>query len=81
MASDLPATTSQHRCSFLKLRAAAFYADAGNRLRNEATWDKDDAQYKQQIAEKQKAVDDAKKQLEDLQEQARKAGVPSSMRE
>jgi len=64
-----------------KPRAAAFYADAGNRLRNQAGWDKDDAQYKQQIADKQKAVDDAKKQMEDLQEQARKAGVPSSKRE
>lgn len=64
-----------------RLRAAAFYADAGNRLRNAGTWDKEDAQFKEQIADKQKKLDDAKKQLEDLQEQARKAGVPSSMRE
>jgi len=64
-----------------RLRAAAFYADAGNRLRNSGAWDKEDAQYKDQIASKQKAIDDAKKQLDDLQEQARKAGVPSSMRE
>jgi hypothetical protein len=64
-----------------KLRAAAFYADAGNRLRNQTGWDKDDAQYKQDLAEKQKAVDEAKKQLEDLQEQARKAGAPNSARE
>jgi len=64
-----------------KLRAAAMYADVGNRLRNSAEWDKEDAQYKQQIADKQKALDDAKQQLDDMQEQARKAGVPSSMRE
>jgi hypothetical protein len=64
-----------------KLRAAAFYGDAGNRLRNQGSWDKDDAQYKQQIADKQKAVDDAKKQLDDLQEQARKSGAPNSVRE
>ena len=64
-----------------RLRAAAFYADAGNRLRNAGAWDKEDAQFKEQIADKQKKLDDAKKQLEDLQEQARKAGVPSSMRE
>lgn len=64
-----------------KLRAAAFYADAGNRLRNSADWDKEDAQYKKDIAEKQKAVDAAKKDLDDLQEQARKAGVPSGARE
>jgi hypothetical protein len=64
-----------------RLRAAAFYADAGNRLRNAGAWDKEDAQYKDQLADKQKKLDEAKKQLEDMQEQARKAGVPSSMRE
>jgi hypothetical protein len=63
-----------------RLRAAAFYADAGNRLRNEGSWDKEDSQFKDQIAAKQKTLDDAKKTLEDMQEQARKAGVPSSMR-
>lgn len=64
-----------------QLRAAAMYADAGNRLRNQADWDKQDAQYKQQIADKQKAVDEAKTKLEDLQEQARRAGVPDSFLE
>jgi hypothetical protein len=64
-----------------RLRAAAFYADAGNRLRSSGAWDKEDSQYKDQVAAKQKTLDDAKKTLEDLQEQARKAGVPSSMRE
>jgi hypothetical protein len=64
-----------------RLRAAAFYADAGNRLRDQAAWDKEDAHYKQQIADKQKSIDDAKQQLDDLQENARKAGVPSGMRE
>ncbi len=64
-----------------KLRAAAFYADAGNRLRNAGSWDKEDAQYKQQIADKQKTVDEAKQSLEDLQEKARKAGVPAKTRE
>jgi hypothetical protein len=64
-----------------QIRAADFYADAGNRLRNQATWDKQDAQYKDQIAQKQKALDAAKQQLDDMQEQARKAGVPSKARE
>jgi hypothetical protein len=64
-----------------RLRAAAFYADAGNRLRNAGAWDKEDGQYKDQIAAKQKALDDAKQVLDDMQEQARKAGVPSSMRD
>jgi len=61
-----------------QLRAAAMYADAGNRLRNQTGWDKQDADYKQQIADKQKALNDAKEQLGDMQEDARKAGVPSS---
>jgi len=64
-----------------QLRAAAMYADAGNRLRNSAAWDKEDADYKQKIEEKKKKLDDAKKELEDMQEDARKAGVPSSVRE
>jgi hypothetical protein len=64
-----------------QIRAAAMYGDVGNRLRNSADWDKQDAQYKQQIGDKQKALDDAKQKLEDLREEARKAGVPSSVRE
>ncbi|MFZ0771075.1 MAG: hypothetical protein WCA49_03960 [Candidatus Sulfotelmatobacter sp.] len=64
-----------------QLRAAAMYADAGNRMRNAAQWDKEDADFKQKIADKQKAVDDAKQKLEDMQEEARKAGVPAAMRE
>jgi hypothetical protein len=62
-----------------QLRAAAMYADAGNRIRNSAEWDKADADYKQKIADKQKAIDDAKQKLTDMQEEARKAGVPSAM--
>lgn len=64
-----------------RLRAAAMYADAGNRLRNQTSWDKEDAQYKQQIAQKQKALDDAKQKLDALQEEARHAGVPASARQ
>jgi hypothetical protein len=64
-----------------KIRAAAMYADVGNRLRNAADWDKQDAQYKQQIADKQKALDDAKQKLDDMLEEARKAGVPASIAE
>ncbi|MGA8213834.1 MAG: hypothetical protein WB799_09575 [Candidatus Sulfotelmatobacter sp.] len=62
-----------------QLRAAAMYADAGNRMRNSTQWDKEDADYKQKIADKQKALDDAKQKLSDMQEDAHKAGVPSSM--
>jgi hypothetical protein len=64
-----------------QLRAAAMYADAGNRMRNSSAWDKEDADYKQKIDQKKKALDDAKKDMDDMQEDARKAGVPSSVRE
>ena len=64
-----------------KLRAAAFYADAGNRLRSQGEWDKEDASYRQKIADKQNTLNEAKQKLDDTQEQARKAGVPSNMRE
>jgi len=64
-----------------QLRASAFYADAGNRLRNQGAWDKEDAQYKKQLDAKQKELATAKQELDDLKEQARKAGVPAGMRE
>lgn len=64
-----------------RLRAAAMYGDAGNRLRNSTQWDKEDADYKQKLEAKQKTLDDAKQQLEDMKEQARKAGVPASLRD
>jgi len=76
MSRELDVTQREYR-----LRAAAFYADAGNRLRGSSTWDKEDAQYKQQLAQKQKALDDARKALDDMKEQARKAGVPAKMRQ
>jgi hypothetical protein len=58
-----------------RLRAVAMYSDAGNRLRNSANWDKEDADFKKQLEEKQKAVDAARQELETMQEQARKAGI------
>ena len=64
-----------------QIRAAAFYADVGNRLRNSKDWDSQDGKYKQQIAEKQKALEGAKAALGDLEEQARKSGVPNSVTE
>jgi hypothetical protein len=62
-----------------QLRAAAMYADVGNRMRNATQWDKEEADYKQKTADKQKAVEDAKQKLEDMKEEARKAGVPAAM--
>lgn len=59
-----------------KLRAATFYADAGNRLRDEKKYAEDDRKYQADVADKQKALDEARKKLDDLKEAARKAGMP-----
>ncbi len=64
-----------------QIRTAEFFADAGNRLRNQAAWDQQDQKYKEQIGEKQKAIEEAKQKLSEMEEEARKAGVPSSMTE
>ena len=64
-----------------RMRQAAFYADAGNRLRNTAVWDSEEAKYQQQVAEKRKKLDEAKTKLGDLQDEAHKAGAPNSMAE
>jgi hypothetical protein len=58
-----------------RLRAAAFYGDAGTRLRDAAQFDKDDAQYKSDVDQKQKALAAARQELDEMQEQARKAGI------
>jgi hypothetical protein len=64
-----------------RLRAAAFYTDAGTRLRNPGQWDKDQAQDANDAADKRKAVDAARQQLEQMQEEARKAGITQKEKE
>src|SRR5258708_5887603 len=64
-----------------RLRAAAYYGDAGNRLRNAAQWDKDDTQYKSDLEGKQKAIAAAQQELDQMQEQARKAGIADKEKE
>lgn len=80
-ANDLAARELDVLQKEYQLRAAAMYADVGNRLRNSTQWDKEEADFKQKIADKQKAVDDGKQKLDDMEEGARKAGVPAAMRE
>ena len=58
-----------------KLRAASYYGDAGNRLRDEKKFAEDDRKYQSDVAAKQKAIDDAKTKLEQTKEEARKAGA------
>lgn len=64
-----------------QIKQADFYASTARTVQNPRGFDEEDAKFKEKIGDKQKAVDDAKARLNDLQEQARKAGVPSSQRE
>lgn len=64
-----------------QVQVAVFYADAGSRLRDDRKWADQDRQYKSDLESKQKQLADAKQRLEDMQEEARKAGLPASMRE
>jgi len=56
-------------------RATNYYGDAGNRLRNPGKYAEDDRQYRDNISAKQKELDDAKTELDNMREQARKAGA------
>ncbi len=58
-----------------RLRAAAYYQDAGTRLRNPAEWTKEQSQAHNDAAEKQKSLDAARQKLDEMQEEARKAGI------
>lgn len=64
-----------------QIHASVNAADLGSRLANNAKFAEQDRQYQEQIAAKQKQVDDAKQKLADMQEEARKAGVPASQRD
>jgi|SRR5581483_5751035 len=58
-----------------RLRAATFYADAGNSLRNPKQWADQQRDHEAEVKEKQAALDAAKQKLADLQEQARREGI------
>src|SRR6266498_883215 len=51
-----------------RVKASEYYADTARRTQNPTGFAKDDADYKNQIADKQKTLDDAKAKLNDLQE-------------
>jgi hypothetical protein len=58
----------------LRLRTAAAYTDPTVSARD-VQWNKDDARYRSDIEEKQKALDAARQEFDEMQEQARKAGI------
>ena len=64
-----------------QIKTSEFYANTALRVQNPNAFEEEDAKYKKDIAEKQKSVDDAKSKLNDLQEEARKSGVPNSAAE
>lgn len=64
-----------------QVKQADFYSSTARAVQNARGFDEEDAKYKGQIADKQKALDDAKSKLGEMQESARKAGVPSSQRD
>jgi hypothetical protein len=59
-----------------RLRAAAFYGDAGTMLRDQAKFAEDSRKEQAEIDGKKQALDTAQQKLADLQEQSRKAGLP-----
>jgi hypothetical protein len=73
---ELNVLTREHQ-----IKASEFYANTTLRVQNPNAFEEEDAKYKKDIAEKQKSVDDAKSKLNDLQEDARKSGVPNSAAE
>jgi polyhydroxyalkanoate synthesis regulator phasin len=63
-----------------RLRATAYYTDAGLRLRDGGSkWGDDEQSFRKAIDEKQKEVDAAKQKLADLQDEAHRAGAPNSV--
>jgi hypothetical protein len=64
-----------------KLRAAAYYGDAGTMLRDSAKYTEDSKKQQEDMNTKKQAIDAAQQKLSDLQEQARKAGMGASATE
>lgn len=64
-----------------RLRAAAYYGDAGTSLRDEAKYQADDKKYQETLQAKQAELDKAKADLEQIRDDIRKAGLPSSVGE
>ena len=62
----------------LQLRAVQLNADPTVRLRDGGQWDKKEAQFKSDVEEKQKSLNEARQQLDDIQDQAHKAGAVRS---
>lgn len=58
-----------------KLRAAVFYADAGARLRDDKKWAEEERKHKNEMSKLEQDLKTAKEKLDQIREDARKAGV------
>lgn len=58
-----------------RLRVATQYDSQGNRIQNAGQWGKEDEKYRNDTEAKQKALEAAQQELNDTQDQARKAGI------
>jgi hypothetical protein len=64
-----------------RLRVATQYDSQGTRIQNAGQWGKEDEKYRNDSEAKQKALDAAQQELNDLQDQAHKAGVAEKEKE
>jgi hypothetical protein len=62
-----------------QIKIAEFYANTAERAQNPSAFHDEDEKFKQEIADKQKLLDDEKAKLNEMQDDARKAGAPSSV--
>ena len=62
-----------------RVRAANFYANPGDQIRDPAKFAEDTRKQQEEIDAKKVVLDAAKQKLQDLQDQARKDGVPYSV--
>lgn len=62
-----------------QIKTTEYYADAGTRLRDPRAFYEKSKQYSDDIAVKEKAVEAARQRIEDLKEEARRAGLPTRL--
>jgi hypothetical protein len=62
-----------------QIKVAEYYADAGQRLRDPQNYSEMTKKYQEDIAAKQKAVDESKQKLDALMEEAHRAGVSMNL--
>lgn len=64
-----------------RLTAGATYGNPANRINNGEQMAREEAAFRQQMDQRKKAIEDGKQKIDDLQEEARRAGVPSGFRD